>query len=423
MPSQMNEYMKKQPITNIGCMGSVSDGKSTTVFQLTGSKTQRHSEEQIRNITVKPGYANMKVWLDREADDYKTTNSKIEEMDDYELINHISFVDCPGHHSLILAMMSSVSLMKGAIVVVSAAEPLENKPQLIQHLAAAKMAGIDKKLIILFNKLDLISIDTARERKEELDNLLVRFEIVPKYIIPTALNRKIGLKNVIKAITEVFAPEDAESVDDNVEFRITRSFDVNIPGTNWDAINGGVIGGSLLSGKLKIGDELEIRPGIWSKKKDGTFIVQPIKSKVISLQSDKESLTEIIPGGLTSIGTEVDSFYCKNDKLSGNIIGVVGKCFDVFSKITIDEVVLTEDFDAKWIPKLKDTVYLQIGNVNTEAILLKMNKDSYYFELSKPSCIKDNSLITICIKSDEENCRIAGYGNQNSSTSNKINLN
>jgi translation initiation factor 2 subunit 3 len=118
----LKTIMGKQPILNIGCLGSVSDGKSTTVFQLTGTKTQRHSNEKTRNITIKPGYANMKIWRSPDGK-YITTNSE-NIIADAELIHHLSFVDCPGHQELILTMMGSVSLMKGAIVVISAAEPI-----------------------------------------------------------------------------------------------------------------------------------------------------------------------------------------------------------------------------------------------------------------------------------------------------------
>ena len=52
----------KQPQLNIGMLGSVSDGKSTTVFKLSGTKTQKYSSELKRNITIKPGYANMKIY-------------------------------------------------------------------------------------------------------------------------------------------------------------------------------------------------------------------------------------------------------------------------------------------------------------------------------------------------------------------------
>jgi translation initiation factor 2 subunit 3 len=398
--------MAYQPILNIGCLGSVSDGKSTTVFQLTGTKTQRHSNEKTRNITIKPGYANMKVWLKSDGE-YETTNSE-GSIADATLVHHLSFVDCPGHQELILAMMGSVSLMRGAIVVVSAAEPISKKPQLIQHLAAAKMGGLER-LIVIFNKLDLITQEKAIERKEELDELLAKLEIKPRYIIPTALNKKIGLQNVIKAIMEVFPPELSESsATETAEFRITRSFDVNKPGTNWDKMVGGVFGGSLLSGTIKVGDEIEIRPGQYAKKKDGSFTVMPIVTTVNSIQTDKISLETLHPGGLTAIGTDVDPFYCKDDKLSGAVVGLKGTLPPVYQEITMN-VTLTSDFDGNWSPKRDDNVYLQIGNVNTEAQLVELKGDDFKFKLSKPSCISADSLILVCCNVGDI-LKIVGFG-------------
>jgi len=408
-------YMQNQPILNIGCLGSVSDGKSTTVEKLTGTKTQRHSSEKIRNITIKPGYANMKIWYNKEEDIYETTNSQVMNMENFELVHHLSFVDCPGHQELILTMMSSVSLMKGALVVVAANEDVKKKPQLIQHLAAAKMAGLDK-LIILFNKLDLVSKEVAMERKEQLDELLQKLEITPKYIIPTSVNKKIGIQNVIKAIMEVFPPK-VEEEDDKIEFKITRSFDINKPGINWDSVEGGVIGGSLISGKLKVGDTIEIRPGRYSSNKDG-FNVIPIKTKILSIESEKIKLDDIISGGLIAIGTDIDPVYCKDGKLEGSIMGLTGNLPDVYSEITM-KINLTDAFEGEWEPKKKDTIFLQIGNVNTESQVVDIKEDKITFKLSKPSCIPKDSLILIC-SDNKEILRIVGYGNMNSKESKKI---
>jgi hypothetical protein len=157
-----NDNILFQPIINLGTLGSVSDGKSTLIQKLTGKSTQTHSSELKRNITIKAGYANLKIWYCSECELYLPSNSEPLEYNCTEcdsncnLIHHISFVDSPGHQNLILTMMGSVSLIKGAIVVVSAAESIKQKPQLIQHLAAAKLAKIDK-LIICFNKIDLIT--------------------------------------------------------------------------------------------------------------------------------------------------------------------------------------------------------------------------------------------------------------------------
>jgi translation initiation factor 2 subunit 3 len=404
-----------KPIFNIGALGAVSDGKSTTVFQLTGTKTQRNSNEVIRNITIKPGYANMKIWQNSDGS-FVTTNSETT-LDDATLVHHLSFVDCPGHQEYIFTMMGSVSLMKGAIVVVSAAEPISKKPQLIQHLAAAKMAGLNK-LVIIFNKLDLITKEKAIERKEELDELLAKLNIKPNYIIPTALNKRLGLQNVIKAIMDTFPPiSDTVVTDTPPEFKITRSFDINKPGSEWNELKGGVIGGSLINGILKIGDDIEIRPGTWKQKKDGTFIINPIRTKILSLQTDKISLDILTPGGLTSIGTDIDPYYSKDDNLSGNIIGLVGQLPNIYDEISIDFKPTTE-FDGVWDPDCEKNVYLQIGNTNTKATLI--DSSIFKFKLSKPACIQNNALILVCTCDEGDTLKICGYGNLQKELSNII---
>ena len=415
---KLSDKMKNQPILNIGCLGSVSDGKSTTVFQLTGVKTQTHSNEKTRNITIKPGYANMKVWLKSDGE-YITTDSNTESIEGATLVHHLSFVDCPGHQELILTMMGSVSLMKGAIVVVSAAEQIQNKPQLIQHLASAKMAGLEK-LIILFNKLDLVSKRIALERKADLDELLTKLEITPIHIIPTAMNKKIGLQNVIKAIMEVF-PVDELCVKETEKpiFKLTRSFDINKPGINWNEIKGGVLGGSLDRGELKIGDELEIRPGQWSRKSNGDMIVSPIKTKILELKSGKTSFETIYPGGLIAIGTDIDPHFTKEDHLAGHIVGHIGFLPDVYHQITMT-LTLTDKFEGNWEPKIGNKMYLQIGNINTEAELININKNELNFKLSKPSCMEDNSKILICLHTQNDILRIVGYGEFISKQSKKV---
>ena len=386
--------MNIQPILNIGTIGSVSNGKTTLVKALSGTNTIRHSNEKKRNITIKAGYANMKVWLKPDGS-FDTTNSE-DTIEDAKLVHHISFVDCPGHQELILTMMNSVSLMKGVIVVISAAESISNNPQLVQHLTAAKISGLDKRLIVIFNKLDLCTHEKAIERKEELDELLTKLNIKPQYIIPTALNKKIGLSNVVKAIMEVFPPELYDScLNETTEFRITRSFDINKPGTNWDEMSGGVFGGSLLTGSIKLGDEIEIRPGQYAKKKDGSFNVIPITSIVNSIQTDKINIDILYPGGLTAIGSDIDPYYCKDDKLTGAVVGIKGTLPPVYQEIVIN-ITICNDFGSNWIPKCNDIVYLQIGNVNTEALLVDIKDIDFKFKLSKPVCISDDSLIIIC---------------------------
>ena len=159
---------------NICTLGSVADGKSTMVKMLTGEKTQRDSRELIRNITINAGYSNLKIWKCNNCQKKYSSGEKIGEFNccnnNCDLIKYISFADCPGHQELITTMMSSVALMKGAIVIVSVETSLKEKPQLRQHLLAAKLANISN-IIICLNKCDLQSKSIVIERYNELNDI------------------------------------------------------------------------------------------------------------------------------------------------------------------------------------------------------------------------------------------------------------
>jgi len=404
--------LSRQPIINIGCLGSVSDGKSTLVERMTGIRTQKHKSEQKRNITIKQGYGNMKIWVDSDKTNLYTTNSDSQTYitdvgDDCTPVNHISFVDVPGHQELLPTMLSSISLMDGAIVVVAVDQSLNKKPQLIQHLAAAKLGNIDK-IIVCMNKIDLVSRDILMERKRELDEMLALYDIKPFIIIPTCFNKKIGLDILLKAIMILFNPINfMERTNDSSLFRISRTFDINKPGFNWDSVVGGVIGGSLTTGTLKIGDKIEIRPGQVSKSQ-GKFICQPIKTEVLSIQTDDTSMNEIIPGGLIGIRTDLDPFYSKNDALAGNIAGPVGTLPNIYVQLTI-EYKMVNTFGFTWDHVLSDSVMLQIGTRMVDGKLIKINETKLTFEINKPSCIHDNQHIIIC-KNIDKILRIVGEG-------------
>jgi translation initiation factor 2 subunit 3 len=412
MPNnKLIEIIENQPIINLGCLGSVSDGKSTLVECLTGIKTQRHSNEQKRNITIKQGYGNMKIWTN--GNELYTTNSKCnnyitESGENLYQINHISFVDCPGHQELIQTMLSAIKLMDGAIIIVAVDQPLIRKPQLIQHLAAAKLGKLNK-IIICMNKIDLVPKEILFEIKQELDEMLEKYDIKPFAIIPTCFNKKIGLKNLLKAIMILFNPNEyIERINNPPTFLISRTFDINKPGTNWDNIVGGIMGGSLMSGTLQVGDKIEIRPGQVSKVQ-GKFICQPIKTEILSIQSDENSIQKIIPGGLMGIRTDLDPYYAKNDALAGNITGLIGTLPSIYIEIIIDVQIVTT-FDFNWNPNPNiDQVMLQIGTKMVDAKLQNIRGSKFKFELARPTCINNNQHIIIC-KSIEKILRIVGEG-------------
>ena len=397
----MENILKNQPIINIGCLGCVSDGKSTLVEKLTNIKTQRHSDEKIRNITIKQGYGNLKIWFNESENKFITTNSNEDKIittnsnednkdnEDNKLVNHISFVDCPGHNDLIQTMLSSISLMDGAIIVIAVDQPIISKTQLIQHLIAAKLGKLDK-IIICLNKIDLVTKSILYTRKQELDDILLQYDIKPYIIIPTCFNKKIGLKYVIKSIMELFSPDKyvSRNLTDSY-FRISRSFDINKPGTNWDDVSGGVLGGSLACGTLKIGDEIEIRPGIINKDTSWT----PLKTNIISIKSENNYLDSIVPGGLIGIGTDLDPFYCKNDLLVGNIICLANNN----NKPNVyKELKMLIIKNSNWEPQKNESIVLQIGTRSCNAKIKQIKLEHITLELFKPVCINNNETIIIC---------------------------
>jgi len=393
--------MINQPIINIGMLGSVSDGKSTTVHSLTGIKTQRHSDEMKRNITIKPGYANMKIYKNKdESGDYYTTDGN------GELVHHISFIDCPGHYQLIITMMSCIKLMDGIILVVSAAEEISKKPQLIQHIMAIKMSGI-KNVIVLLNKLDLVKKTVAIERYKTLCEELKKYGIEPKAIIPVSMNHKIGVQNVLENIMKYMGPNINKSTDNPI-FMISRSFDINRVNIKYDDIKGGVIGGSLIGGSLKIGDEIEILPGIISKGSDGELYNKPHYTKIISLKSETTSLESITSGGLIGIGTDIDPYYCKNDNMIGMIAGLKGTLPPVYYEFTMSyNNIKFDSEDIVYYKRKKMTII--VGTNNIDGHIENFNDNYIKLKLNKPACISDDSIIILCDRTSGT-FQIGSYG-------------
>lgn len=401
MLNLMHNNIFIQPIINIGALGAVSDGKSTCIEKLTGTRTQRHSKEKSRNITIKQGYGNMKIWENTSDGVYYTTDSNPTKYmtplgDETKLVNHVSFVDCPGHQELIHTMLSSLSLMDGAIVVVAVDQPIANKPQLIQHLIAAKLSKIDK-LIICMNKIDLVEKNILMKRKDELDHLLNRLEIQPFAIIPTSFNKRLGINYLVKAIMELFHPSkySARTTESPI-FQVSRTFDINKPGINWEQLSGGVIGGTLFKGQLKLGDEIEIRPGQINKLND-KLVCEPIKTQIMSIKTDSSDLQSIVPGGLIGIRTELDPFYCKNDALIGNIAGKSGTLPSVFTKLNLIINPISEKINpVQWKPQIGENLMIQILTKIIEAKIKSVNNLECTFETVKPVCIPDHQNLIIC---------------------------
>ena len=135
---------------------------------------------------------------------------------------------------------------------------------------------------------------------------------------------------------------------------VIRSFDVNKPGSDVEELKGGVAGGSILKGNpllshliacfalgiLRVGQEIEVRPGIVSKSADGNIQCRPIRSVIVSLCAEKNQLQYAVPGGLIGVGTKIDPTLCRGDRLVGHVLGAIGTLPDVFVDIEISYYLL-----------------------------------------------------------------------------------
>lgn len=129
------EVISRQATINIGTIGHVAHGKSTVVRAISGTNTIRTAAEKTRNITIKLGYANAKIYKcsqcegarayqsysSNQADD---TKCKHEDCGgDMQLLRHVSFVDCPGHDLLMATMLTGASVMDAAFLLIAGNEP------------------------------------------------------------------------------------------------------------------------------------------------------------------------------------------------------------------------------------------------------------------------------------------------------------
>ena len=112
---------------------------------------------------------------------------------------------------------------------------------------------------------------------------------------------------------------------------VIRSFDVNKPGAEVEDLKGGVAGGSILNGVLRLGQEVEIRPGIVTKDAQGRSKCKPIFSRIVSLHAESNHLQFAVPGGLIGVGTKIDPTLCRADRLVGQVLGAVGKLPKIFT--------------------------------------------------------------------------------------------
>ena len=335
-----------RPEVNIGTVGHVDHGKTSLVYALTGKWTSEHSEELKRGITIRLGYADTIFYCCEKCKSYTVAKKCPLCFADTAAKRGVSFVDSPGHETLMATVLSGTALMDGALLLIAANERCP-QPQTAEHLKALDIAGI-KNIVIVQNKIDLVDDKRALESYDEIKKFVSGTVAEKAPIIPISAIHNTNIDVLIEAI-ESFIPAPSRENGEPI-FYIARSFDVNRPGTHVEELKGGVIGGSLVSGKFSAGDEIEIKPGV----KSNNDWVQ-LGTKIVNMVQSQQNTNEAFPGGLIALQTDLDPSVTKSDSLAGNIAGLNGR----LAKAT-DEI--------KCAVNLFDHVIGIAGNVKVEPI-------------------------------------------------------
>ncbi|MCQ2820014.1 MAG: translation initiation factor IF-2 subunit gamma [archaeon] len=336
------EIMSRQATINIGTIGHVSHGKTTLVRAISGIQTTKHKIEKERNITYNLGYANAKLYRCSNCpkpDSYVSYGSEKEDNPNcekcgakLELLRHVSFVDCPGHDILMATMLNGAAVMDAALLLIAANESCP-QPQTSEHFAAVENLDL-KHIIIVQNKIDVAMKDnTAQEQYKQIKKFVSGTNASNSPIIPISAQFRYNVDVVIEYLTKIPIPK--RDFTSPPRFIIVRSFDVNKPGCEPKNLKGGVAGGTLLRGILKLGEAVEIRPGQLVKSPTGTTQLIPIMTRIVSLQTENNNLIYAIPGGLIGVGLGVDPYLTRGDRMVGKVLGHPGHLPDILVKIVV----------------------------------------------------------------------------------------
>ncbi|RLG91832.1 translation initiation factor IF-2 subunit gamma [Candidatus Bathyarchaeota archaeon] len=405
--------LPRQPEINVGTIGHVDHGKTTIVQALTGVWAARHSEELKRGITIRLGYADMSIYKCPKCQppqNYSNQPTCPHCGSPTEFQRAVSFVDAPGHEALMATMLSGAAVMDGALLVIAADEPCP-QPQTREHLAAIEIVGI-KHIVIVQNKIDIVSQERSMQSYKEIRDFVKGTVAENAPIIPVSAQHKVNMDALIYAM-EKFLPTPKRDPSKPPLMYIVRSFDINKPGTPIEKLAGGVIGGTIFQGKFKVGDEIEIRPGI-RLQKGGKTVYEPIFTRIVSLHVGGQQLKEAQCGGLIGVGTLLDPSMTKADGLTGNIAGKPDMLPPTQFELTLEmrffeRAVGTKELVAVDKTHVGETLLLHVGASITVGNVVSVKGETNTLKLVRPVCAQEKSRVAVSRKIGGR-WRLIGYG-------------
>ena len=211
----------------VGTAGHIDHGKSALVEALTGSHPDRLEEEKRRGITIDLGFAFLRT-------------------PDVSL----GFVDVPGHERFVRNMLSGVGGIDLVLFVIAADEGI--KPQTREHFDICRMLLIPRGLIAL-TKADLVDSQTIAAHRVEIQQFLRGSALASAAILPVSARTGAGIETLKASLLELAKSVATKTAEGHPRLPIDRVFAMKGFGT--------VVTGTLVSGRISVGDELEALPG------------------------------------------------------------------------------------------------------------------------------------------------------------------
>jgi translation initiation factor 2 subunit 3 len=392
-------------------VGHVDHGKTTLTQALSGVWTDTHSEERKRGISIKLGYADTAFYKTVDGRFYaKGKHPEDRDDSDGELLRVVSFVDAPGHETLMAVMISGASIMDGAMLLIAATEKCPQS-QTREHLAALQIAGIEN-IVVVQNKIDIVTRERAVESYGEIKEFLSGTIAEGAPIIPVSAHHDVNLDILIQAVEDVIPTPDRPSDETGLMY-VARSFDTNRPGSRPAELRGGIIGGSIVEGSFSIGDPILIAPG---RRVQGDGDWEPIHTTIESVKGGGIDLESVHAGGLCGIATPMDPVSTKADELSGQVMAREGELPPVWKDLDLelellDNMVSGGQNEPEKVRPLQPNEMLMVNSATATSVgtVSSIKGSKATLQLRLPICAKSGSRITLSRRVGSR-WRLIGHG-------------
>jgi len=400
-----------QPELNIGMVGHVDHGKTTLVKALSGKWTDTHSEEIKRGITIRLGYADVTIFRCStcEGGDAFSINAVCAKCKKPAVaVRRFSLVDAPGHESLMATMLCGANIIDGAFLLISAQEKCP-QPQTQEHVQALQIVGI-KNVIVVQNKIDLVTEEQATKNHQEIKDFLKGTPYENSPIVPMSALHSVNLDVLLETIQGTIPTPKRDRAANPLMF-VARSFDINKPGTVPEKMSGGVLGGALRQGTLKAGQEITILPGYDVAEKKQW---KPLTTTVVSLMTGGTKVEDVGPGGSIAVLTKLDPAVVKSDKLVGSVVGVPGKLPPVWNELKLEPHLLermvgVQDKLVVEPLRMGELLMLNVNSAATVGIVKSLSKKEIVCTLKRPVCAEIGARVVMS-RNMGQRWRLIGYG-------------